>query len=114
MGGNLADIACVGSLEEVEGQADPSWRAAQYSRCAPRGGIHAQRNSARFLAVTRFLMRASTSSSDVTDTVVLSRFIQGLCSGLLGNWRLSCSMLEIAQKMPQLPVEARGEESYDD
>jgi hypothetical protein len=28
MGGNLADLACVGSLEEVEGQADLSWSAA--------------------------------------------------------------------------------------
>ena len=74
MGGNLADMACVGSLEDVKGQADPSWRAAHYARCAPRGGRHAQRSSARFLAVTRFFMRASTSSSNVTDTVVLPRF----------------------------------------
>jgi hypothetical protein len=74
MGGNLADMAWIGSLVDVEGQADSSWSAAHYAKGGTLEGIHAQRSSARLLAVTRFFMRASTSSSDVTDTVVLSRF----------------------------------------
>ena len=74
MGGNLADMACVGSLEDVEGQADSSWSAAQYARGGTLEGIHVQRSSACLLAVTRFFTMASTSSSDVTDTVVLPHF----------------------------------------
>jgi hypothetical protein len=72
MGGNLADIACVGSLEDVG--PDRLIMERGTFGCGRLGGRHAQRSSACFLALSRYFMLASTSSSDATDTVVLPRF----------------------------------------